>query len=406
MNKVKAFLLYEYHTAMGFAAALWYGFPSRKIHIVGITGTKGKSSTAEMVNTILEEAGIKTVLVGTIQFKIAGEKIRNEMRMTMPGRFFIQKMLREGIRRGATWAVIEMTSQGAVQNRHRFLESDALIFTNLSPEHIESHGSFEKYRDAKLMLARKVATSKKPERILIVNKDDEAHTFFEKVPGFTKIKTYSLKNAEPISLSEHGSDFSFNGTKIHSQLAGAFNVSNMLAAATFADTIGIKKDVIKRALEGMTLIRGRAEKIAGKDFTVVVDYAHTTESLKAIYSAFPNKRKICILGNTGGGRDTWKRPAMAKIAEDFCDEVILTNEDPYDEDPRDIVAQMEKGLAKNKHRVIMDRREAIHTALSEAQPGDYVLITGKGTDPCICGPKGTKIPWDDATVVREEIAKL
>ncbi len=404
--KLKQAIAPTYHKWLAYLAALWYHFPSRDIHVVGITGTKGKSSTAEMVNAILEEAGIKTVLIGTIKFKIAGEIIPNKMRMTMPGRFLIQQMLHEGIKKGATWAVIEMTSQGAVQNRHKYIESDALIFTNLSPEHIESHGSFENYRAAKVAIAEKLARSTKEKKTLVVNGDDEASKYFLAVPGISEKLSFSAKDAEPISLRDDGSSFMFKGQKIETRLAGKFNVMNMLAAATFADSIGIAPEIIKRALEKITLIRGRAEQIKGNGFTAVVDYAHTTESLKALYNAFPNAKKICVLGNTGGGRDKWKRPAMAKVAEDYCDEIILTNEDPYDEDPREIVREMEAGLTHKKADVIMDRREAITTALSRAQTGDFVLITGKGTDPCICGPNGTQIPWDDATVVREEIAKM
>ncbi|HQT83209.1 MAG TPA: cyanophycin synthetase, partial [Candidatus Paceibacterota bacterium] len=140
-------------------------------------------------------------------------------------------------------------------------------------------------------------------------------------------------------------------------------------------------------------------------FIAIVDYAHTPDSLKALYSAFPRHRKICVLGNTGGGRDTWKRPEMGRIADETCDKVILTNEDPYDEDPVVIVEAMAAGM-KRTPDIIMDRREAIRAALRAARSGDAVLISGKGTDPFIMGPKGTRLPWDDATVVREELGRL
>src|SRR6185369_569965 len=153
-------------------------------------------------------------------------------------------------------------------------------------------------------------------------------------------------------------------------------------------------------------VRGRVERIeAGQNFIAVVDYAHTPDSLRALYSAFASKRKICVLGNTGGGRDTWKRPEMGRIADETCDKVILTNEDPYDEDPRAIVDAMAAGM-KRAPEIIMDRREAILAALRAARPGDAVLISGKGTDPYIMGPNGSKTPWSDAEVVREELARL
>ena len=178
--------------------------------------------------------------------------------------------------------------------------------------------------------------------------------------------------------------------------------------------LGVPTDVIARGLSKMMSIPGRAERIeAGQDFSVVVDYAHTPDSLKAIYDAYGSpstslgtkRTLICVLGSTGGGRDTWKRPVMGAIAEQMCDTVILTNEDPYDEDPEMIVNALAKGM-KKKPEIVIDRREAIARGIALAQAGDAVLITGKGTDPTICGPKGAKIPWSDAQVAREEIEKL
>jgi UDP-N-acetylmuramoyl-L-alanyl-D-glutamate--2,6-diaminopimelate ligase len=142
-----------------------------------------------------------------------------------------------------------------------------------------------------------------------------------------------------------------------------------------------------------------------QDFNVIVDYAHTPDSLQKLYDVFQNTRRICVLGNTGGGRDTWKRDEMAQIAENECDQVILTNEDPYDDDPQQIINDM-AGVMDTKPIIIMDRREAIAKALSLAKTGDSVLITGKGTDPYIMGPNNIKIPWDDATVTREELRKI
>ena len=180
---------------------------------------------------------------------------------------------------------------------------------------------------------------------------------------------------------------------------------NALAVIHAARFVGISLQDCADALRVLERIPGRTERIdMGQGFQVVVDYAHTPDSLAALYSAYP-VRKICVLGNTGGGRDTWKRPEMGRIADEACDEVILTNEDPYDEDPRAIVEAMVSGM-KRTPTVVMDRREAIQTALSRAGAGDAVLITGKGTDPYIMGPNGTKTPWSDAEVVREELRKL
>ncbi|MDP3646170.1 MAG: cyanophycin synthetase, partial [bacterium] len=206
-----------------------------------------------------------------------------------------------------------------------------------------------------------------------------------------------------------GIEVVFQSGVIRSPLPGEFNAANILAAATWADADGIALEHIKQGIESVGLIRGRAERIhAGMNqtFDVVVDYAHTPESLEAIYKAFGDRRKVCVLGNTGGGRDRWKRPKMAAIAEHYCDSIVLTNEDPYDEDPSAIISEMVRGMINKNPRIIMDRREAIRAALSDAHEDDVVLITGKGTDPYIMGVHGTKTPWDDATVARDELSKI
>ena len=157
----------------------------------------------------------------------------------------------------------------------------------------------------------------------------------------------------------------------------------------------------------MQKILGRAEEISeGQGFSVIVDYAHTPDSLVALYGAYPARRKICVLGSTGGGRDLWKRPVMGGIADNECETIILTNEDPYDEDPRSIVDMIASGITQKKPEIVMDRREAMRRAFSLARASDVVLITGKGTDPTIQGPRGTSIPWSDATVAREELHRL
>src|SRR6185437_14857946 len=190
-------------------------------------------------------------------------------------------------------------------------------------------------------------------------------------------------------------------------LPGLFNLQNILAALTLTDAIGIPQATIKKALEKIAPVAGRAERVeAGQPFTVVVDYAHTPDSLRALYQTYSGKRIIGVLGSTGGGRDSWKRPAMGAIAEEFCDMVILTNEDPYDEDPKKIISEIAKGFVKKKPHEIFDRRNAIREALREAKEGDAVLITGKGTDPYIMLENGKKQPWSDKQVTREELKKL
>ncbi|OHA83656.1 MAG: hypothetical protein A2937_02060 [Candidatus Yonathbacteria bacterium RIFCSPLOWO2_01_FULL_47_33b] len=395
-----------YHYTLALLGALIYRFPSRHIKVLAITGTKGKTSTTEIVNAILEEAGYKTAVAGTLRFKVDQEEERNLYKMTIPGRFFLQRFLRRAVKAKCDWAVIEMTSEGARQYRHKWVNLDALIFTNLSPEHIESHGSFESYLDAKLSIARTLGRSPKHPRIIVANADSEYAAQFLGIPADTKA-TYTLNDAKPYTLEKDSMTFTFVGSPISTRLSGAFNLSNILAAVTFARTINISPEIIRRAIEKFNGIRGRVEYVdQGQDFDVIVDYAHTADSLEKVYEVFQNSRMVCVLGGTGGGRDSWKRPAMGGIADAHCDEIILTNEDPYDEDPMKIIEEIKAGVGSDKAEIILDRREAISVALKKAHTGDAVIITGKGTDPYIMGPNGTKTPWDDATVAREELKKL
>lgn len=399
----------SYHFLLSLTAALRYGFPSRNIVVIGITGTKGKTSTAEYLNAILEEAGLTTAVLGTLHFKIAKEDRRNLYKMTMPGRFFVQHFLSDAVRAGCTHAVIEMTSEGAKQFRQRFIDMDALIFTNLSPEHIESHGSYEKYRDAKLAIARTLARSRKQPRLMIANGDDPESKHFFSIPN-TKAISYHITDAMPYDMQNNLTTFQFKGTPMKLHLPGVFSLYNAIAAATCAAHLGISLTTIKNGIGRVTTIPGRAEEISeGQPFRVVIDYAHTPDSLKSIYEAYPGETKICVLGNTGGGRDKWKRPVMGKIAEEFCHEIILTNEDPYDEDPELIIHEIAQGVSHKKPTMILERRAAIAHALSlakQSQGKTAVIITGKGTDPYIMGPNGSKLPWDDRTVAKEELRKI
>lgn len=405
-KKLYRLLQPAYHLMLAVIGALIYRHPSRHIYVIGVTGTKGKSSTAEFVNAVLEAGGKKTALLSTIRFKVGEKSLPNNYKMTMPGRFFVQEFLREAVDAACEYAVIEMTSEGARFFRHATVQLDALIFTNLSPEHVESHGSFENYKNAKLRLVRHLARSPKPWRLSIANADNE-HAAAFLIHDVEKNLPYSLKDAEVVSETSVGSDIVYKGVPIHIPLPGKFNISNVLAALTLAHEVGIPLEVAKRGIEGLSLIRGRVERIdAGQDFSVIVDYAHTDDSLRKLYETFPTSRKIAVLGSTGGGRDAWKRPVLGKIADEHCDEIIITNEDPYDEDPMKIIQEVAKGVTTHTPHIILDRREAIRMALSLAKQGDTVLISGKGTDPYIMGPNGTKLPWDDANVAREELEKM
>lgn len=400
-----------YHYALAWVGAVKFKHPSRELVVIAVTGTKGKSSVTELITALLQASGKKTASLSTIQFTYNGRKERNMFKMTMPGRFFVQRFLRQAVEEGCTHAVIEMTSEGAKQFRHKFVDMDALVFTNLSPEHIESHGSFENYKQAKLELARAVANSPKRPRIIVSNIDDEHGADFLNFPVEKQIP-YSLKDLKLHTLQKDSISLVLDDITIRVPIVGLFNVYNVLAALKVAAAYGVDLETAQTALRDLPPIAGRVEMFesargASKHLTAVVDYAHTVDSLEKLYQAFPDKPKVCVLGNTGGGRDTWKRPEMAAIAEKYCDHIILTNEDPYDEDPKKIIADMEAGIEdKEKLTIIMDRTEAIRTAVAMASEDGYVLVSGKGTDPFIMEANGKKTPWSDAETVKEILREL
>ena len=404
-----------YHYLLAYLGNTIYRSPSKEITVVVITGTKGKSTVTELITAILEADGNRVASMSTIHFKIGDTITKNLFKMTTPGRFFVHKFLREAVDAKCTYAVLEITSEAAKQFRHKFIEMDALVFTNLTPEHIESHGSFEKYKAAKLEIAKQLENSAKQPRYIVANIDDEHGQDFLSIKVEEKLP-YKLNDLKLHTLHKDGIGLIFQHADeemtIRVPLVGLFNVYNTLAAITLTRALGVQLRTIEAALRTLPPIKGRVEhfstaKDAAKQITTIVDYAHTPDSLEKLYQAFKGQKIIAVLGNCGGGRDTWKRPEMAHIAEQYCEHIILTNEDPYDEEPRKITDEMLKGIEDHsKVEVIMDRRMAIRTALETAQDGWYVLVSGKGTDPYIMGPHNTRQPWNDAEVVQKELSLL
>lgn len=394
-----------YHRALALVMALLYGFPAKKLTVIGITGTKGKSTTAEMLFAILREAGYATALISTIRFAIGDNSEPNRYKMTLQGRGFAQAFMRRALKAGCTHLVIEITSESVLQHRHTFLNLDGLIVTNIQREHIESHGSFEKYVAAKREIVETLIRSPKQNKILVTNEDiAESRVFLD--ARVSKTIGFSANELEKLSCENREICFTYAEINFSIPIPGTFNAMNALSAIKFCHAIGIPLQTSAGALAKLPTVRGRVEHIdAGQNFLAIVDYAHTPDSLQALYDAFPKQRKICVLGNTGGGRDTWKRVIMGRIADANCEKVILTNEDPYDEDPRSIIDAMAQEM-KRAPEIIMDRREAIRAALRAARAGDAVLISGKGTDPFIMSANNKKISWSDALVVREELEKI
>ena len=387
---IPSFLLSWYHYFLAFSGAVFYCFPSRRIKVIGVTGTNGKTTVASLLAEILEEAGFKTACLSSIKFKIKGEERENALKMTMPGRFRLQKFLKQAVAADCQYAVLEVTSEGIKQHRHRFIHFEAAIFTNLSPEHIEAHGGFENYKKAKGKLFQVTRN------IHIINIDDENSEYFLQFPAEKKY-TYGWEKG----------DVNNKDLRLKLRLIGDFNIYNALAAMAAGLSQGIDLKICRRAVEKVGGVAGRMELVIEKPFKVFVDYAFTPNALKKVYRALKpeNGKMICVLGACGGGRDKWKRPVLGRIAAENCQEVIVTNEDPYDENPMKIIEEVADGAGQGT-RKILDRREAIKIALSLAKEEDTVVITGKGSEPWLVEARGKKIPWDDREIVRDEFRKL
>ena len=404
-----------YHLLLIVLAVFWYRFPSRKMKIIGVTGTNGKSTVVYLISRILEQAGYPVAAFSSIEFKIKDKTWNNDLKMTMPGRFKLQKLLRQAFNAGCKYAVLEITSEGIKQHRHRFIGFDVAVLTNLTEEHLESHGGFERYKEAKSKLFQMLKLKGKA----IVNLDDPSAEYFLQFPAKEKwgygIDFESSEEvdqnvkASDYQLSQKGIDFRVDGQDFNVSLLGKFNLHNILASISIGLIEGISLDEIKLALEKIKGIPGRLEIVIKDPFTVMVDYAHTPDALEKVYQMIRESfsgKIIGVLGAAGGGRDKWKRPEFGKIAEKYLDKIIITNEDPYNEDPQSIIDDIVKGLENKSAEEFIDRREAIHRALELAQDGDFVIITGKGCESWLCMSKGEKIPWDDRKIAKEEFKKL
>ncbi|OGM91059.1 hypothetical protein A3A20_00485 [Candidatus Wolfebacteria bacterium RIFCSPLOWO2_01_FULL_45_19] len=399
-----SFLRRAYHFTLAFLGALVYRFPSRKIFVLGVTGTKGKSTVLELISAIFEEAGKKTALLSSVRVKIGKDSAKNKSSTTMPGRFFIQKFLRRAVGTGCEYALIEVTSEGIEQFRHRFISFDAALVTNLHPEHVEAHGSFENYRNAKVSFFEYVSRSRKKKVRFFINEEDAHRDYFMAVAR--DIESVVLFGREQFIENEVGARYTLKAMGDHGVvgdwLRANFNLENAAAAVAFARSQGIDWSVIAATFKKFKGLPGRLEFIQHKPFTVVIDYAHTPDSLRKVYETLSNENSklICVLGAAGGGRDKWKRPEMGKIASQYCSEIILTNEDPYDEVPEKVLEDIEGGFpGAVNYRKIMDRKEAIRAALKSVKKGDTIIITGKGSEIWMRVAGGKKIPWNEKKVV-------
>ncbi len=427
-------LFWLYHTALTLLAAWRYGFPARKMVVIGVTGTNGKSTTCILIADLLKSAGLNVGLASSVMFRVGDREWLNKSKMTMLGRTQLQSLLADMAKAGCTYAVVEVSSQGLVQNRLAGIDVDMAVFTNLTPEHLESHGGFENYKKAKARLFsslsrsyRKTISSHEVPKIIIANTDDEHASYYmgfkaDRKVGFgvNTLVNHPINNLhiiKNIGLSEKGSSFDLDQYHIQSGLEGLFNVYNAAAAYAVIQELGFPVESLGNALQSVHGLPGRMEWIeGGQDYRVLVDYAPEPASLQALYDYLgkayktsKGRRIIHVLGSAGGGRDVARREVLGRMAAQYGDIVIITNEDPYDEDPQAIITQVAAGAINGRKKegedlfMIQDRKKAIFTACAMAKTGDIVLLTGKGAEQAIMGPNGTKQVWDERDIAGQAI---
>lgn len=410
------------HWFFGFAVAVLHRLPSRKMVVIGVTGTNGKSTVVELIRAILDEFGLNVAAMSSVRWWVKDQFQDNISGLSMAGGWRLQKFLKRAVEAGCQYAVLEVTSQGLIQHRDAGVNFDMAVITNLRPEHIESHGSFEKYRAAKAKLFKKLRLRKGGvKKMNVVNLDDPSAFYYAHFKAaehwgyglFEVNKRSGLECVVPqgIKFLGDGTGFELDGERYESNLVGDANLYNILAATAVAHALKIPQRHIKSALKSFKGGPGRMEIVQREPFIVCIDYAHTPDALESLYRLArslwlgPKGRLIAVFGAAGGGRDKWKRPQMGAVAEKFCDEIILTEEDSYNEDPENIIHDIAAGIREKSHRKIVDRRLAIREALQLARPGDAVLITGKGAEKTMKTRFGA-MKWDEKKVVSEELSKL
>ena len=393
-------------------AAAFYGRPSDELTLIGITGTKGKTTTSYLVKSILEAAGHKVGLIGTVGSMIGDVQI--PATLTTPDPVDFQKLLRDMADAGCTHVVMEVSAHALALKKLKGVKFAVCGFTNLSQDHFDFFHDMQHYLDAKMQLFSGEFTDK-----MVINADDEpVREAFEAAgisPMLTGISYPSDFHAKEIEIGERGCEFVLRyhrefSAEIGLKLAGIFNVYNSMMAAALCHSVGISMEAIKTGLESVRSVPGRIELLdTDTPYRVILDYAHSPDSLENILKAVrgtAQKRMIALFG-CGGDRDREKRPVMGEIGGRLADYVILTSDNPRSEDPMAILAQIEAGIQPTKceYTVIENRREAIRFALTHAEPGDVIVLAGKGHE-TYQEISGVKYPFDEKIVVKELLSEI
>lgn len=401
----------QYHLTHAVLACMVFGFPGRRLRVIGVTGTNGKTTTTQFIACILSAAGKKVALASTINFQIGERVWVNASKFTTLSPWKLQKFLHDAVKAGCEYAVIETSSHALDQNRVWGIPYEVAVMTNVTREHLDYHQTMAAYREAKCRLFRRAKKA-------VVNLDMENPQFFCGMKE-KQVFTYSTKNpqaqlfATDITLDFKGTEFEVDGIKFHLRIPGLFNIENALAALGVARLLDIDLAQAGEALGSITGVSGRMELVPNHmNADILIDYAVTPDAFEKLYASIlplkiPGSKIIHVFGACGE-RDRGKRPQMGEIASSYADIVILTNEDPFHENPEQIIDDIEQGVSKKKDKNyfrIFDRREAIHKALSLAEIGDIVLVTGKGAEVTMA-LGDTRLPWSERQVIEEELAKL
>ena len=399
--------------AMADIASAFYNKPADKLKVMGVTGTNGKTTTAFLVKHLLDVDQRRCGLIGTVKYCIGETEI--DAPRTTPESLDLQELLARMLDGGNKAVAMEVSSHGLVQHRTRAIEFDTAVFTNLTQDHLDYHGTMESYFEAKAALFEGLARQRKKKARAIINVDDRyGHRLSERFKKRIPVVTYGLRvgcdyRATDIRFDATGSEYHLEAKGrtylVRLPLIGSFNIYNSLAAIAAASSMGMELRSAVAAIASAPQVPGRLERVPAKrSFQVFVDYAHTEDALRNVLRTLrelrPN-RLITVFG-CGGDRDRAKRPLMAAASEEFSDWSILTSDNPRSEDPAQIISEMRAGLRTSRHEEIPDRTDAIRRAVTLASAGDIVLIAGKGHE-TYQEFADRKIPFDDSAVARRAI---
>jgi len=403
--RVPQLVVADSREAMALAADAFFGHPTHELEVVGVTGTNGKTTTAFLLFAILAAAGRRPGLLGTIENRVGGER-RPAVRTTSEA-IDVQRLLREMLDAGDRSCAMEATSHGSALKRLLGIRFAVLVFTNLSQDHLDFHGTLEDYYDAKRRLFTEPDVDGRRPRAVINVDDEHGRRLVDELRGLgEKPVTFSVADADGLELTAHGASFSIDGIPLRTKLRGRFNVENVLGAVKAAHALSVDADAIASGVAHLTGVPGRFEAVdEGQPFTVLVDYAHTPEALENVLSEareITTGRLICVFG-CGGDRDRGKRPLMGAVATRLADSAIVTSDNPRSEDPQAIIDEILGGISEPVE-VEPDREAAISLALEQGEEGDVVVIAGKGHEQGQEFADGV-IPFDDREVAREALRR-